>query len=109
MIFFFVFFKQKINPRLQRHFAVFSVGFPGADALQTIYKTILQQHLASQIHKFSGQVQRTATAVINAALALHSKVTSTFLPTAVKFHYIFNLRDLSNIFQVRFCKATSSE
>lgn len=86
-----------INPRLQRHFSVFALSFPGTDALSTIYSTILNQHL--KVGNFPAALQKTTQQVINLALSLHQKVTSTFLPTAIKFHYIFNLRDLSNIFQ----------
>lgn len=86
-----------IDSRLQRHFCVFSVNFPNQEALQTIYTSILAQHLA--LNSFVGNVQKYAVTLINGALAMHNKVTSTFLPTAIKFHYIFNLRDLSNIFQ----------
>ncbi|CAH2292037.1 dynein heavy chain 9, axonemal [Pelobates cultripes] len=86
-----------INPRLQRHFSVFALSFPGIDALSTIYNTILAQHL--KMGNFPVPVQKTSLQLINLALSLHQKVTSTFLPTAIKFHYIFNLRDLSNIFQ----------
>ena len=68
------------------------------EALLTIYSSILQQHL--QLNNVSNAVQKMAGTLAQAALALHSKVSSTFLPTAIKFHYIFNLRDLSNIFQV---------
>jgi len=35
-----------ISTRLQRHFCVFALSFPGADALSTIYNSILSQHLA---------------------------------------------------------------
>ncbi|XP_069339031.1 dynein axonemal heavy chain 17 [Eulemur rufifrons] len=86
-----------IDPRLQRHFCVFAVSFPGQEALTTIYNTILAQHLA--FRSVSIVVQRMSGQLVAAALALHQKVTATFLPTAIKFHYIFNLRDLSNIFQ----------
>ncbi|XP_056405417.1 dynein axonemal heavy chain 9 [Hyla sarda] len=86
-----------INPRLQRHFSVFALSFPGTDALSTIYNTILIQHL--KVGNFPAALQKTTLQLINLALSLHQKVTSTFLPTAIKFHYIFNLRDLSNIFQ----------
>ena len=87
-----------IHPFFQRHFCVFSVNFPNLDALTTIYTNILSQHLA--INGFAQGVQKYASTVISGAVALHAKVTSSFLPTAIKFHYIFNLRDLSNIFQV---------
>uniref|UniRef100_A0A8B9CLP9 Dynein axonemal heavy chain 9 n=1 Tax=Anser brachyrhynchus TaxID=132585 RepID=A0A8B9CLP9_9AVES len=86
-----------INPRLQRHFCVFALSIPGQDALSRIYSTILMQHLTSG--NFSGAVQKSAQQLISLALGLHQRVAATFLPTAIKFHYIFNLRDFSNIFQ----------
>ncbi|XP_064623162.1 dynein beta chain, ciliary-like [Lineus longissimus] len=86
-----------INPRLQRHFAVFAVSFPGNDALKTIYSSILSQHMA--LNGFTAPVQKYAGLLVDGALTLHTRITSNFLPTAIKFHYVFNLRDLSNIFQ----------
>lgn len=67
------------------------------DALQTIYNSILSQSLAQG---FSQALQKYSMTLVNGALALHQRVTQAFLPTAIKFHYVFNLRDLSNIFQV---------
>ncbi|NXU74079.1 DYH9 protein, partial [Oreotrochilus melanogaster] len=86
-----------INPRLQRHFCVFALSSPAQDALSRIYGTILTQHLTSG--DYSEAVQKSAQQLIALALRLHQKVAATFLPTAIKFHYVFNLRDLANIFQ----------
>ena len=89
-----------INPRLQRHFAVFSVAFPEHDSLEAIYRTILQQHILTQIPAHASMI-KTCEGIVAAAITLHSRVAHAFLPTAVKFHYVFNLRDISNIFQVK--------
>ncbi|KAI3360460.1 hypothetical protein L3Q82_002355 [Scortum barcoo] len=86
-----------INPRLQRHFSVFAVNFPSSEAQMSIFSQILCGHLKQQL--FSPVVQRSSAAVIQAAISLHHKMVHSFLPTAIKFHYTFNLRDLSNVFQ----------
>ncbi|XP_038597832.1 LOW QUALITY PROTEIN: dynein heavy chain 17, axonemal [Tachyglossus aculeatus] len=86
-----------IDSRLQRHFCVFAVSFPGQEALTSIYNSILAQHLAIRAVPMS--IQKMCGQLVAAALALHQKISATFLPTAIKFHYVFNLRDLSNIFQ----------
>ncbi|KAJ3191413.1 hypothetical protein HK101_007802 [Irineochytrium annulatum] len=84
-----------ISGRLGRHFASFAVNFPGVESLQSIYLQILQAHLKI----FTPSIQKISEKLVTATLGLHKKVSAVFLPSAVKFHYIFNLRDLSNIFQ----------
>ncbi|EGI59469.1 Dynein beta chain, ciliary [Acromyrmex echinatior] len=88
-----------IDPRLQRHFAVFAVSFPQKEALVMIYSQILRQHVTDPQQKFNPAVQKFIDPLIEAALYLHDKIAMTFLPTVIKFHYLFNLRDLTNIFQ----------
>ncbi|KAJ1558852.1 Dynein heavy chain 9, axonemal [Nowakowskiella sp. JEL0078] len=85
----------KITQRLQRHFAAFAVNFPTTESLHSIYSQILSAHAKI----FLNSIQKLTDKLVTAALVLHKKVQATFLPTAVKFHYVFNLRDLSNIFQ----------
>ncbi|XP_018327462.1 dynein beta chain, ciliary [Agrilus planipennis] len=88
-----------INPRLQRHFYVFAVNFPSNDSLITIYQTIISQHFTNPEYKIPSCIWNLSLNIVNATIMLHSKVSQVFLPTAVKFHYIFNLRDMSNVFQ----------
>lgn len=89
----------RIDSRLQRHFHTFAVNFPSQSSMLHIYNTILSHHLELTWNRFSVQHIKTASELVGLALVLHHRVGLMFLPTAVKFHYIFNLRDLSNIFQ----------
>ncbi|CAI6373183.1 unnamed protein product [Macrosiphum euphorbiae] len=88
-----------IDSRLQRHFYVFALGFPSRDALVTIYTSILSQHLKNPVNKFNSTVSKLGDLIVQLSINFHEKILSVFLPTAVKFHYIFNLRDMSNVFQ----------
>lgn len=49
--------------------------------------------------KFKGTIQELVAPIIKAALNLHAEVEKNFRKTAVNFHYEFNVRHLTNIFQ----------
>ena len=85
----------EINPRLQRHFATFAIGFPGPTSLLTIYQTFLDGHLQN----FPDAIKEMSSSLINAALGLHQVVSQKFRKTAKNFHYEFNVRHVSNVFQ----------
>ncbi|XP_038934021.1 dynein axonemal heavy chain 11 isoform X4 [Rattus norvegicus] len=86
-----------VDPRLKRHFTVLAFNFPSLDTLTTIYGQIFSFYLQQQA--FCPSVLRTGPSLIQATIAFHQTMAENFVPTAIKFHYNFNLRDLSNIFQ----------
>uniref|UniRef100_A0A5F8GSV7 Dynein axonemal heavy chain 11 n=1 Tax=Monodelphis domestica TaxID=13616 RepID=A0A5F8GSV7_MONDO len=87
-----------IDPRLQRHFSVFACNFPSVDSVATIYSQIFSLHFQQQA--FSRPfLLRGGAALVQAAIGLHQTMILHFLPTAVKFHYTFSLRELSRVFQ----------
>ncbi|KAK9866454.1 hypothetical protein WJX84_011662 [Apatococcus fuscideae] len=85
-----------ITPRMQRHFATFAVQMPGAELVRSIYFSMLDGHLSQG---FEPEVAKLSTKLVDATIELHRHVMNNFLPSAVKFHYQFNLRELSNITQ----------
>lgn len=85
----------EINPRLQRWFATFAIGLPETMSLHTIYLTFLTGHLK----RFDEEVQGIAKDLVKAAVSLHREVMMNFRKTAQNFHYEFNVRHISNVFQ----------
>lgn len=90
-----------VTGRLQRHFGMFACTFPADADLRTIYSQIINAHLET----FDKKVHNIAGKLVEATIKLHKEVSKYFLPTAVKFHYQFNLREISNLFQ-GLCRST---
>ena len=93
-----------LTPRMQRHFVTIAVQMPSSDVLKTIYHGILDGHMAP----FGTDLQNYSERVVNATIELHKQVMNTFLPSAVKFHYQFNLRELSSVIQ-GMCRMTPEQ
>ncbi|XP_047348543.1 dynein axonemal heavy chain 10 isoform X3 [Vespa velutina] len=85
--------RNEVDPRFISMFSVYNVTFPMKQTLQYIYKSILNGHLEI----FSEEVQSTIDNIVHITLELYQIVLTELLPTPSKFHYIFNMRDISRI------------
>jgi hypothetical protein len=64
--------------------------------VRSVYHQIVEGHLSGG---FEPEVARMPGKLVDATIELHRLVMNNFLPSAVKFHYQFNLRELSNVTQ----------
>lgn len=84
-----------INPRLQRYFTTFSCTSPSMTNLSLIFMSLLDGHLSM----FADSIRSLQSTIVRATLELHHEVLENFLPTALKPHYQFNMRELARVFQ----------
>uniref|UniRef100_F1ST22 Dynein axonemal heavy chain 2 n=1 Tax=Sus scrofa TaxID=9823 RepID=F1ST22_PIG len=84
-----------ISSRLQSRFNIINMAFPTEPQIIRIFGTMINQKLQD----FEEEVKPIGNVVTEATLDLYNTVVQRFLPTPAKIHYLFNLRDISKVFQ----------
>lgn len=66
-------------------------------SIEGIYGPIIKHIFKPKF--FSTEVNRVIDGLTNATIQLWNNIKKTMLPTPSKFHYVFNMRELSRIFK----------
>ncbi|XP_056113379.1 dynein axonemal heavy chain 10 [Rhinichthys klamathensis goyatoka] len=101
--------RNEVDPRFISLFSVFNIPFPEEESLHLIYSSILKGHTKP----FEECIQNICDKLTFCTLELYKTIIKDLPPTPSKFHYIFNLRDLSRVYNgltmtnpERFCTVT---
>ncbi|KAL2608324.1 hypothetical protein R1flu_026897 [Riccia fluitans] len=87
--------RNPVDPRFISLFSVFEIQFPEDSSLAHIYNSILDAHARI----LSPQIQSFVKTITEMTLGLYAFIVEKLPPTPSRFHYIFNLRDLSRIYE----------
>jgi len=87
--------RNDIPNRIKRQFFIFNMILPVL--IEVIYSPILKHVFAGK--KFAPEFIKVVDGLTQSTLKLWNKVKLSLLPTPAKFHYVFNMRELSRIFK----------
>eukprot|EP00898_Chlorokybus_atmophyticus_P005691 jgi/Chlat1/6122/Chrsp409S05665 len=89
--------KNDVPNRLKRQFAIWSVPLPSNAAIHNVFGALMEGRFERE--KFGEGLVNVAQKLVPTTITLWNKVAAKMLPTPAKFHYLFNMRDLSRVFQ----------
>nr|Q39575.1 RecName: Full=Dynein gamma chain, flagellar outer arm [Chlamydomonas reinhardtii]7KZM_C Chain C, Dynein gamma chain, flagellar outer arm [Chlamydomonas reinhardtii]7KZN_C Chain C, Dynein gamma chain, flagellar outer arm [Chlamydomonas reinhardtii]7KZO_C Chain C, Dynein gamma chain, flagellar outer arm [Chlamydomonas reinhardtii]8GLV_AD Chain AD, Dynein gamma chain, flagellar outer arm [Chlamydomonas reinhardtii]8GLV_AX Chain AX, Dynein gamma chain, flagellar outer arm [Chlamydomonas reinhar len=89
--------KNDIPNRLKRQFAIFNVPLPSVAAINGIFGKLVEGRFSRDV--FCEEVVYVASKLVPLTITLWNRIQTKMLPTPAKFHYLFNMRELSKVFQ----------
>ena len=87
--------RSEISKRLQSKFHIVNYTIPTESQMKKIFETIA----AFKFQIFDEEIKVLSEAMAMATINLFNIIQLNFLPTPAKSHYVFNMRDISKVFQ----------
>jgi len=84
-----------ITPRFSTHFNVICMPQASQSILAKIFSSILDGFFKA--YNFAEGPQSCMTAIIDSTIEVYNKISEDLRATPTKFHYTFNLRDVSKV------------